>query len=144
MSRVVTSLKECPEFNSGNPKLNSGPRSHSGMNIRNSFTLLSVQIRYICSYNFDFSFASSVQIIYGQKQPPEVFHKKRCSVSESLFHCNLLKKRLWHRCFPVNFGKFLGRPFQQNTSGRLLLYAVGKNIIHVKIPIPFLLKTHSF
>ena len=32
MSQVVTSLKECPEFNSGNPKLNSGRRSHSGMN----------------------------------------------------------------------------------------------------------------
>ena len=28
----------------------------------------------------------------------------------------LLKKRLWHRCFPVNFAKFLGRPFLQNTS----------------------------
>ena len=23
----------------------------------------------------------------------------------------LLKKRLWHRCFPVNFAKFLGTPF---------------------------------
>ena len=23
----------------------------------------------------------------------------------------LLKKRLWHRCFPVNFGKFLRTPF---------------------------------
>ena len=23
----------------------------------------------------------------------------------------LLKKRLWHRCFPVNFGKFLGTTF---------------------------------
>ena len=22
-----------------------------------------------------------------------------------------LKKRLWHRCFPVNFAKFLGKPF---------------------------------
>ena len=26
------------------------------------------------------------------------------------------------RCFPVNFVKFLGTPFLQNTSGRLLLY----------------------
>ena len=34
----------------------------------------------------------------------------------------LLKKRLWHRCFPVNFAKFLRTPFLQNTSGRLLLY----------------------
>ena len=29
----------------------------------------------------------------------------------------LLKKRLWHRCFPVNSAKFLRTPFLQNTSG---------------------------
>ena len=28
----------------------------------------------------------------------------------------LLKKRLWHRCFPANFAKFLRTPFLQNTS----------------------------
>ena len=33
----------------------------------------------------------------------------------------LLKKRLWHRLFPVNLTKFLGSPFLQNTSGGLLL-----------------------
>ena len=33
----------------------------------------------------------------------------------------LLKNRLRHRCFPVNFTKFLRIPFLQNTSGRLLL-----------------------
>ena len=33
----------------------------------------------------------------------------------------LLKKRLWHRCFPVNFAKFLRTPFLQTTSRRLLL-----------------------
>ena len=33
----------------------------------------------------------------------------------------LLKKRLWHRCFPVSFLKFLRTPLLQNTSGRLLL-----------------------
>ena len=27
------------------------------------------------------------------------------------------KKGLWHRCFPVNFAKFLRIPFLQNTSG---------------------------
>ena len=32
-----------------------------------------------------------------------------------------LKKRLWHRYFPVNVAKFLRTPFLQNTSGRLLL-----------------------
>ena len=29
----------------------------------------------------------------------------------------LLKERLWHKCFPVNFAKFLRTPFLQNTSG---------------------------
>ena len=33
----------------------------------------------------------------------------------------LFKKRLWHRCFPVNFVKFLSTAFLQKTSGRLLL-----------------------
>ena len=33
----------------------------------------------------------------------------------------LLKKRLWHRCFPVNFAKLLRTPFLQNISGQLLL-----------------------
>ena len=34
---------------------------------------------------------------------------------------NKVKTRLWYRCFPVNFGKFLRTPFLQNTSGRLPL-----------------------
>ena len=46
---------------------------------------------------------------------------------ESLFNkvadlrpATLLKKRLWHKSFPVNFAKFLRTPFLQNTSGRLV------------------------
>ena len=50
---------------------------------------------------------------------------QRCSVKKKEFleisQNPLLKKRLWHRCFPVNFAKFLRTPFLQNTSGRLLL-----------------------
>ena len=34
----------------------------------------------------------------------------------------LLKKRLWYRCFPVNFVKFVRTPFLQSISGWLLLY----------------------
>ena len=34
----------------------------------------------------------------------------------------LLKGRLWHRRFPVNFAEFVRTPFLQNTLGRLLLY----------------------
>ena len=38
----------------------------------------------------------------------------------------LLKKRLWHRCFPVNFPIFLRRHFLQNTSGQLLRYGLNE------------------
>ena len=34
---------------------------------------------------------------------------------------NLLKKRLWHRCFPVNFAKFLRTVFLTEYLSRLLL-----------------------
>ena len=55
--------------------------------------------------------------------------KKRCSQKFHRIHrkapvprpATLLQKRLWCRCFPVNFEKFLRTPFSQNTSGRLLL-----------------------
>ena len=33
----------------------------------------------------------------------------------------LIKKIRWHRCFHVNFAKFLGKPFYINTSGQLHL-----------------------
>ena len=38
----------------------------------------------------------------------------------------VIKKRLWHICFPVNFAKFLRTPFLQNTYGRLLLFRVNR------------------
>ena len=34
----------------------------------------------------------------------------------SMRPATLLKKRLWHRCIPVNFAKFLRTPILQNTS----------------------------
>ena len=67
-----------------------------------------------------------------QKQSLKVFYKK--SYSEKFLKINrketctnvsflikLLKKRLWNRCFLMNFEKFLRTPFSQNTSRRLLL-----------------------
>ena len=82
---------------------------------------------------------ASSQMLVSQKQPPEVFCNNRCSqkyrkiyrktpVPESLLNkvagltpATLLKKRLWHMCFPANFAKFLRTPVLRNTSGRLLL-----------------------
>ena len=47
------------------------------------------------------------------------FRKVACNIFQNLFlnkvaglrPATLLKKRLWHRCFPVNFAKFLRTPF---------------------------------
>ena len=60
---------------------------------------------------------SILKNLYFLKQPPRVFHRKRCCLKPAI----LLKKTLRHRCFPVNFAKFLRPSFLQNTSGWLLL-----------------------
>ena len=52
-----------------------------------------------------------------QKQPRKVFCKKEVPRNFTKFTRNdlrpatLLKKRLWHSCFPVSFVKFLSIPF---------------------------------
>ena len=45
-----------------------------------------------------------------------------------LRHATLLKMRLWHRCFPVNFAKFLRTHFLQKSSWRLLLLLLRWNV----------------
>ena len=43
--------------------------------------------------------------------------------------CTFIKKEsLAHRCFPVNFVKFLRTPFLQNTSGRMLLILAARTL----------------
>ena len=55
----------------------------------------------------------------------QISQENTCTrVSFSIRPATLLKKRLCHRCFPVNFAKFLRTPFSQNTSRRLLLPCV--------------------
>ena len=58
---------------------------------------------------------------------------QRCSIKKGVLRsftkftgkhltpATLLKEELWHKCFPVNFAKFLKIPFQQKTPGRLHL-----------------------
>ena len=45
------------------------------------------------------------------------------------FVATCLKKSQVHRCFPLNFLKFLRTPFLQNTSGRLFLDCLQKNAL---------------
>ena len=60
------------------------------------------------------------------QQLPDVFHKKDLLewsakfTGKHLCRTLFLKKRLRHRCFPVNFVKILRTPFLQNTSEWLL------------------------
>ena len=49
---------------------------------------------------------SSFNLFTKRSSRPEVFCKKG-----SLRPATLLKKRLWHKCFLVNFAKFLRAPF---------------------------------
>ena len=58
-----------------------------------------------------------------EKQPPKVFLKfpiihRKTPTQESFFNrlATLLKKRLHHRCFPMNFTKFLRTAFLQYNS----------------------------
>ena len=63
------------------------------------------------------------------------------------FNKNLIKKETPHKCFPVDFAKFLRIPFLQNTSRRLLLKNVGKypgtqlNPFQSSVTFLYLLKT---
>ena len=102
----------------------------------------------------------SQQLQSSQKQPPEVFYNKCVHrnfaeftgkhLCQSFFFnkvvglrpATLLKKRLWHRCFPVNFAKLLKTPFLQNTSGRLLLNSdIEKSILMAASEEEFILGT---
>ena len=50
-----------------------------------------------------------------------------CARVSFLRSATLLKKRLWHRLFPVNFAKFLRTPFLQSASRRLPLKIIFSN-----------------
>ena len=49
----------------------------------------------------------------GEHLSQGLFFNKNADLSPA----TLLKKRLWHSCFPANFVKILRAPFSQNTSG---------------------------
>ena len=100
------------------------------------FYLFQKEVLYI---NFRKAYLGSCQT-FTRSSRPEVFCKKgvitnfvkftgkhvckslsfltklqACKVA-GLIPATLLKKTLWHSCFPVNFAKFLRTPFLQNTN----------------------------
>ena len=114
----------------------------------NYLSYLSIlQFRHKCSYicwtiqffQKNIGLTISIMILTGMETTSANTRSshRRCSIREGILRnftgkhlCQslffnkvaaLLIKRLWHRCFPVNFAKFLRTPFLQNTSGQLLL-----------------------
>ena len=74
-----------------------------------------------------------IQSLKIKTQPPEVFYEKGVIKNFTGKHlclrpATLSKKRLWRRCFPVNFVEFLRTPFLQNLR-RLLLTIEACNFI---------------
>ena len=98
---------------------------------------------YLISFNENLTDFNQNMCFYRSSRP-EVFYKKvvlRCfakftgkHLCQGLFFnkvagltpATLLRKRLLHRCFPVNFAKFLRTPFLTEHLRRLLVFLVLK------------------
>ena len=65
----------------------------------------------------------------GKHLCPSLFFNKVAGLRPA----TLLKKRLWHRCFPVNFVKFLRTPFLQNTFVGCFCHIYFKEMRHSEI-----------
>ena len=104
------------------------------------------------TFLYDSSFSFNIKLAWESNNPGEkddanrhnegrfLYHFKesvRKQITEmiSAYFATLLKERLWHRCFPVNFTKFLRISFLQNTSGRLLLHLLNLHLNLVKVRI---------
>ena len=77
---------------------------------------------------FNWSDDAQATTILGNSEAAELFYKNVVLKNFSKFTgkdlCRRIissQKRLRHRCFPVDFEKFLGTHFLKNNSGRLLL-----------------------
>ena len=83
-------------------------------------------------------------VCYCQKQSPRDVLLKRCSQKfRKIQRKTPVPERLWHRCFPVNFAKFLRKPFFTEHLQRLFLYCkvnlpLRRSYLHVfyRIDVP--------
>ena len=67
----------------------------------------------------------------GKHQCQSLFFSKVASLRPA----TLLKKRLWHRSFTVNFAKFLRTPFFTEQLRWLLLKRLSKEIVSLEVTI---------
>ena len=77
----------------------------------------------------------------GKNQCQSLFFNKVASLRPAA----LLKKRLWHRCFPKNFAKFLRTPFlTEHLRWMLLTFSESWYMIHPDTSETFFALAHSF
>ena len=106
-------------------------------NVKNKDTRKTSETSFLCPYCqlwTCFKHFSSVFIVAFWTNECFRSSRQRCSVGKGVLRnftkltglrpASLLKKRLWHRRFPVNFAKFLRTAFLQDTYGWLLLNSV--------------------
>ena len=97
---------------------------------------------YMSSYSrwwsIDGPGSTSIQSEHGRNSCPEVFCKRDVLRNFAKFK---LKKRLWHRCFPVNFAKFLRTPF--SIEHLWWLFLTRKNIVPKMLVFKIVLRNAS-
>ena len=73
---------------------------------------------FMMKANVTFCTKAVLEVVTRGVLEEKVFSKILQNSQENAWRlATLLKKRLWHRCFPVNVAKFLRTRFLQNTSG---------------------------
>ena len=89
----------------------------------NENTLIFIHLSYI-NYTHTCTFTEAAVQSYSVKKIPLKISQNCLFFARVSFLIKLeaslqlyLKKRVWHRCFSVNFPKFLRAPFLQKTSG---------------------------
>ena len=99
------------------------------------FTYRSSQLEVLCRKGVFRNFAK-----FTGKQSPE-------SLVPEPRPATLLKKRLWHTCFPLNLAKFLRIFFLQNTSGGCFCtykFVKGKVKLELVVIMHRMIKTKTF
>ena len=60
----------------------------------------------------------------------QIYRRTQCRKAISIMLlCNFIENKLWHGCSPVNLLHIFRTPFQQNTSGELLLFCYDMTIV---------------
>ena len=98
--------------------------------LRSEFTLQSAE-----AYSEPFQTSEGVLRNFAKFTGKYLCQSLLFSKVASLRPATLLKKRLWHRSFPVNFAKFLRTPSFTEQLRWLLLKRLSKGIVSLEVAI---------